>query len=61
MLFNSYDFLLVFFFASFPFFLLSYLKNTWQHNCIRESLEMIKGNFHPTAKGETKKISISWH
>lgn len=54
MLFNSYDFL----FCSLALTpsRSSCLKNTWQHNCIRESLQMIKGNFHRNLhKGEKKK------
>lgn len=44
MLFNSYDFLFCSLALKPP--RSSCLKNTWQHNCIRESLQMIKGNFH---------------
>lgn len=52
----SFFFFFLFFPFSLPLSLCFYLKNTWQHNCIRESLEIIKGNFQPTtAKGETKK------
>lgn len=38
---NVEDFLFCFSSFSFSRF---YLKNTWQHNCIRESPQMIKGN-----------------
>lgn len=57
MLFNSYDFL----FCSFALTPLrsSCLKNTWQHNCIRESLQMIKENFHWNLRERKKKEKIS--